>query len=607
MYYNRLTQLRYDKGLDRDIIPNIYNWYDMETRPSASRDFPKMGQLVGGIFEMEFDSTDDDDFFYQWLLSGEMNNGKMIFYKGDHEDQFIKIIFGDCYCTEIGERMSSVDCSPMKMRIQISPAITENRGIKHEKSWKVTEITNKPFKPEHYAPPISLVTAVKGEQTALPHSKIEYSVTDYNINVPQGDKDRVKWAVEVDGKQELQKQQGEKVILTMKEEWVGKDVTVMPYLKKPIETVSVKTKVKKWKFPIIIDRYKMPGLNETGTDIAKDMCYGYGIAPKKTVYPPVFVKELVDSYKHKHCNIKLNPILSNIADYDPTPPFFLEKTNILQNIERAVRIKHAKAIYDEKHIPEAIYRLKEYVRACSRPIQTTIKTIADLFKSDKRKLQELKMTLFDDFRAMVNLFFTSNDNPEMRQNILAMIDKFQRNEGGVYESQLLTKNIENHPSTIRYCKGGKRDGIETYIHQQLKDNDGDISKLLDETIYWKDIDSKRGQKKVFSATPLFPGDIPLIGSKEKIRNATDGYTIALNDIWATEVAITDYTLNGKDYKVTYRVTLWDHFGLDLPDIQPGKVAGYLDGFRAWFILQHFLGYKPFITKITFTKEFKGSL
>lgn len=93
------------------------------------------------------------------------------------------------------------------------------------------------------------------------------------------------------------------------------------------------------------------------------------------------------------------------------------------------------------------------------------------------------MTLFDDFRAMVNLFFTSNDNPEMRQNILAMIDKFQRNEGGVYESQLLTKNIENHPSTIRYCKGGKRDGIETYIHQQLKDNDGDISKLLDETIY----------------------------------------------------------------------------------------------------------------------------
>lgn len=94
MYYNRLTQLRYDKGLDRDIIPNIYNWYDMETRPSASRDFPKMGQLVGGIFEMEFDSTDDDDFFYQWLLSGEMNNGKMIFYKGDHEDQFIKIILG---------------------------------------------------------------------------------------------------------------------------------------------------------------------------------------------------------------------------------------------------------------------------------------------------------------------------------------------------------------------------------------------------------------------------------------------------------------------------------------------------------------------------------
>lgn len=76
--YDHLTELRYDKGLDRDIIPNIHYLYDMETRPSNSRDFPDMGRLVGGIFEMEFDSTDDDDFFYQWLLSGTMNNGEIL-------------------------------------------------------------------------------------------------------------------------------------------------------------------------------------------------------------------------------------------------------------------------------------------------------------------------------------------------------------------------------------------------------------------------------------------------------------------------------------------------------------------------------------------------
>ena len=30
-------------------------------------------------------------------------------------------------------------------------------------------------------------------------------------------------------------------------------------------------------------------------------------------------------------------------------------------------------------------------------------------------------------------------------------------------------------------------------------------------------------------------------------------------------------------------------------------------FVFWFILQHLRGYKPFITKITFKKEFKNSL
>lgn len=92
-----------------------------------------------------------------------------------------------------------------------------------------------------------------------------------------------------------------------------------------------------------------------------------------------------------------------------------------------------------------------------------------------------------------------------------------------------------------------------------------------------------------------------IASKQ-LSQSTDKMNIV-----ATEVVITDYELDGNSYKVKYRVTLWDHFGLDLPDIQPWKFAGYLDGFRAWFVLQHFLGYKPFITKITFTKEFKGSL
>lgn len=265
LYYDRLTEFRYDKGLDRDIIPNLHNLYDMETRPSNSWDFPDIGRVVGGIFELEFDSTDDDDFFYQWLLSGTMNNGEMVFYKGDHEEQFIKIKFRDCYCTEIEERMSSVDCSPMKMKIRISPAITENRGIKHEKSWKVTEIVNKPFKPEPYAPPVPLVTAVKGKATALPFEEVEYRVTGYNLStVDDSDRKRVKWVVKVNGKEEVQKEHGEVLRLLIKEEWAGEEITVMPYLRQPWEEVCEKTQVKLEAVVIFVNGY----WNSGNTDLS---------------------------------------------------------------------------------------------------------------------------------------------------------------------------------------------------------------------------------------------------------------------------------------------------------------------------------------------------
>ena len=80
----------------------------------------------------------------------------------------------------------------------------------------------------------------------------------------------------------------------------------------------------------------------------------------------------------------------------------------------------------------------------------------------------------------------------------------------------------------------------------------------------------------------------------------------INDIWATEVILKElYFDDEKKYFAKYQVTLWDHFGLDKPYLE--KFYSYGAGFRAWFVLQHLKGYKPFLTKITFEKEFKGDL
>ena len=46
---------------------------------------------------------------------------------------------------------------------------------------------------------------------------------------------------------------------------------------------------------------------------------------------------------------------------------------------------------------------------------------------------------------------------------------------------------------------------------------------------------------------------------------------------------------------------YDHFGLDFPDIHKYDK----DIFYAWFVLQHFRGYKPFITKLDIAGEIKG--
>jgi hypothetical protein len=52
----------------------------------------------------------------------------------------------------------------------------------------------------------------------------------------------------------------------------------------------------------------------------------------------------------------------------------------------------------------------------------------------------------------------------------------------------------------------------------------------------------------------------------------------------------------KNNQITIKLNFiyYDHFGLDYPDI--AKFDN--DIFYSWFVLQHFKGFKPFITKIS---------
>ena len=95
-----------------------------------------------------------------------------------------------------------------------------------------------------------------------------------------------------------------------------------------------------------------------------------------------------------------------------------------------------------------------------------------------------------------------------------------------------------------------------------------------------------------------------------------GLGIILNGIWAYEVYIKKIQIvKEEDYPLYEKINIeldfiyYDHFGLDYPDIEKRRpptiecgghslISWEHDIFYAWFVLQHFRGYIPFITRVS---------
>jgi N-acetylmuramoyl-L-alanine amidase len=103
----------------------------------------------------------------------------------------------------------------------------------------------------------TLVTQIWGRDKAEPCEKVPYKVIAYSNPPKPSERASVKWAVKVDGGEiELLPQYtGETITLEIKQEWAGKEITLMAYLTKPLETEKayIEIDVKKLKPVIIID------------------------------------------------------------------------------------------------------------------------------------------------------------------------------------------------------------------------------------------------------------------------------------------------------------------------------------------------------------------
>lgn len=342
---------------------------------------------------------------------------------------------------------------------------------------------------------------------------------------------------------------------------------------------------------IVIDRYKMPGLNPQGTGIAEDLAYGTG-----NPYKPknIYTQEVIDKYIKEYIE---NGFIENW--HTDFANGMLEAKEIEEVVivgkkkqKREEIIPPPTAVIDNLRVEkleipaEEIIKQQEVQRAKNQKAIYTKEEIENL-GSMMQFSMETDFRLWFNFRTLKSVLAWGELSPVLD----AMIDKFQRNEGGVFEDDRLNENIKDADSTKRYCNY-----LENYIAEKLKNNFDKLEEVEDKEIDW-DTDNnrkKRRKKGKEFITPLFPYN------RYSENNLFEGRTLALNDIWATEVILKELQINGDDYIGKYQVILWDHFGLDKPDLE--KFYYYGNGFRAWFILQHLKGYKPFLTKITFEKN-----
>ncbi|MGP4038696.1 DUF3289 family protein [Gracilibacillus sp. D59] len=198
--------------------------------------------------------------------------------------------------------------------------------------------------------------------------------------------------------------------------------------------------------------------------------------------------------------------------------------------------------------------------------------------------------LFDEFETMSTSLFSMG---EMEDVILDMIDHFEEGNGTDYRNQTLTKKAREHETTKAYIEF-----LKNALVDELEKNGGNLAALqFDKST--KDTNKFYQYIQDNASYPTFSSWDDRLG----------GLTITVNDTWGNTISVKDFSVDNNHFEGVMHVRLYDHFGLDQPDVE--KMYVNLAGFRAWFVLQHHEDYdgeyKPFITLMEMDIPFEGDL
>lgn len=165
-----------------------------------------------------------------------------------------------------------------------------------------------------------------------------------------------------------------------------------------------------------------------------------------------------------------------------------------------------------------------------------------------------------------------------------MILKMQNKEGGEYSHLDLTNAVIDHVNTRNFI-----DNVKKWVSAYLR-----LDKFKENLEGLRITDDSEGI--IYHSSFKQKVDKPRFNN---FFDKTTGIQIAINDVWAYKISLTEYYLKNNEPHGKLQFDFYDHFGLDYPDIEKYQN----DIFIAWFVLQHFRSYNPFITKISFISKF----
>ena len=225
----------------------------------------------------------------------------------------------------------------------------------------------------------------------------------------------------------------------------------------------------------------------------------------------------------------------------------------------------------------------------------------DITEDELRAMDWINWTDFvgttpaDFYNSWAKMCTTTFSAPPLTSVIISMIDHFMSGDGSNYSNPILTQKIVEHDSTINYVNSVKSciDSLMSQYNRNIY-----ALKYNNENRDSNPLVSIMKEKEIFA--PVYDTIADTLGPLSGLR-------ICVDSLWGNQIEVKSYNRTGNSYSGVLEFTLYDHFGLDAPDVEK---FGFLAGFRAWYILQHFDrfngAYKPFVTVINFEVPFSGS-